>query len=81
MIWWKYCDIIRSMWDVDTEFLSYNDFDGTKSPQAIAIAMSYFMFTSLSTVGLGDFHPTNDQERAFGTILLLFGVLVTSSVI
>ena len=39
------------------------------------------MFTTLSTVGLGDYHPVNNAERAFGSFILLFGVLVTSIVI
>ena len=38
------------------------------------------MFTTLSTVGLGDYHPTNDKERVFGALILLFGVLTTSVV-
>jgi len=43
-----------------------------------AIGMTYFAFTSLSTVGLGDLRPVNDFERAFGSMLLLFGVLIFS---
>ena len=42
--------------------------------------MAYYMFTSLSTVGLGDYHPINSQERIIGACILLFGVLVTSFV-
>jgi len=42
------------------------------------ITLSYFMFTTLSTVGLGDYHPTNDRERILGSLILLFGVLITS---
>ena len=36
--------------------------------------MIYFSTTTLSTVGFGDFHPTNDAERIFITIGLLLGV-------
>lgn len=42
--------------------------------------MFYFAFTSLSTVGLGDYHPRSDLERAIGAFALLFGVTVTSYV-
>ena len=42
--------------------------------------MSYFMFTSLSTVGLGDYHPISNKERVLGATILLFGVLLTSFV-
>ena len=38
------------------------------------------MFTTLSTVGLGDYHPVSDYERVFGSLILLFGVLTTSVV-
>ena len=38
----------------------------------------YFAFTSLSTVGFGDFHPVNDSERMLCSVLLLFGVSIFS---
>ena len=44
------------------------------------MTLLYFSFTSLSTVGLGDYHPRSDFERAVGAFLLLFGVTVTSYV-
>ena len=44
------------------------------------IALVYFSFTSLSTVGLGDLHPRSCIERACGALMLLFGVAVTSFV-
>ena len=40
------------------------------------IQMIYFMFTSLSTVGFGDFYPVADEERIFCSFLLLFGVAI-----
>jgi len=46
----------------------------------VLVILSYFMFTTLSTVGLGDFHPVNNIERMFGALILLFGVLITSAV-
>lgn len=36
----------------------------------------YFAFTSLSTVGFGDYHPRTNSERIFCTIILLFGVII-----
>ena len=38
--------------------------------------MLYYMFTTLSTVGLGDISPTNDIERIMCILVLLFGVLL-----
>ena len=37
-------------------------------------ANMYFAFTTLSTIGLGDYHPKSNNERLFGSFLLLFGV-------
>mmetsp|Transcript_26419 Transcript_26419/g.40334 ORF Transcript_26419/g.40334 Transcript_26419/m.40334 type:complete len:161 (-) Transcript_26419:1043-1525(-) len=38
----------------------------------------YFAFTSLSTVGFGDFHPRSNVERLVGAFILLFGVAIFS---
>jgi len=38
--------------------------------------MLYFLFTTLSTVGFGDFHPINEWEAAFTAAVLLVGVLI-----
>jgi hypothetical protein len=38
----------------------------------------YFAFTSLSTVGFGDYCPRSDLERLLGSIMLLFGVSIFS---
>ena len=45
-----------------------------------AIGITYFSFTSLSTVGLGDMHPRNDYERILTALVLLFGVAIFSFV-
>ena len=34
----------------------------------------YYAFTSLSTVGFGDFHPRSDAERLTCALILLLGV-------
>ena len=38
----------------------------------------YFAFTSLSTIGFGDFHPKSDFERLLCALILLFGVAIFS---
>lgn len=38
----------------------------------------YFAFTSLSTVGFGDYTPRSDSERVVGSVMLLFGVAIFS---
>tara|TARA_B110000285_G_C15101202_1_gene605101 strand:+ start:1549 stop:1737 length:189 start_codon:yes stop_codon:yes gene_type:complete len=41
----------------------------------------YFAFTSLSTVGFGDFYPINDHERLVGAFVLLGGVAAFSYIL
>ena len=43
-----------------------------------AIIVTYFAFTTLSTVGFGDYYPSSEVERLVGAFLLLFGVAVFS---
>lgn len=35
--------------------------------------MTYYTFTTLSTVGLGDYHPRSNAERVLCAIILLVG--------
>jgi len=49
-----------------------------KSPQEVTIVVTYYMFTSLSTVGFGDYHPRSDFERIMISFVLLFGVAIFS---
>jgi hypothetical protein len=44
------------------------------------IIIFYFAFTSLTTVGFGDYHPRDDIERLFGAFMLLGGVAIFSLV-
>ena len=48
-------------------------FDDMKSDKERVIASTYFAFTSLSTVGFGDFHPTNSFERLWCALIIYFG--------
>ncbi|MDP7180405.1 MAG: potassium channel family protein [Candidatus Woesearchaeota archaeon] len=36
----------------------------------------YFSVTTLTTVGYGDMHPTNDMSKIFTVIYILFGVSI-----
>ena len=42
------------------------------------IIVTYFAFTSLSTVGFGDYHPRSNIERVVCAFILLFGVAIFS---
>jgi hypothetical protein len=43
-----------------------------------SIISMYFAFTTLSTIGLGDFYPVSDIERLVGAFILLIGVAIFS---
>jgi uncharacterized sodium:solute symporter family permease YidK len=45
--------------------------------------MTYFVFTSLSTVGFGDYYPKNSTERLMCAMILfmgnmLFGLIISN---
>jgi hypothetical protein len=42
------------------------------------IILMYFSFTSLTTIGLGDYNPRSNSERLFIALGLLFGVAIFS---
>jgi hypothetical protein len=51
------------------------------SKDEVMLKLFYFWFTSLTTVGLGDFNPKSDLERALCAFMLLFGVMFVSIII
>ena len=42
------------------------------------VTIMYFTFTSLSTVGFGDYYPITDIERIYSSFILMFGVATFS---
>ena len=52
--------------------------DYYKTDAQNGIVLMYFAFTTLSTVGFGDYTPQSDQERLVGSFILLFGVAIFS---
>ena len=42
------------------------------------LTVFYFSFTSLTTVGFGDYHPQSDAERLITIFILMFGVAIFS---
>jgi hypothetical protein len=44
----------------------------------VAIISLYYSFTTLSTIGFGDFHPKNDLERIFCAFIMVAGVMIFS---
>ena len=60
-------------------FISYNGLQNNSHRLNVIIAF-YFAFTSLSTVGFGDFNPRGNFERFICAFVLLIGVAVFSYV-
>lgn len=88
IFWYIFCDLIKdykleSLKESDPEvinvenFIEYNELED-KDAILRTIIMMYYMFTSLSTVGFGDYHPRGDEERLVCAIVLLFGVAIFS---
>ena len=41
----------------------------------------YYTFTTLTTVGFGDFHPKGNAERIMIALILFFGVMCTTLIV
>jgi hypothetical protein len=57
----------------------YNMYDKTVGQDLIA--MQYYAFTTLTTVGFGDFNPKSNMERLFIAAFMLFGVACFSYIL
>lgn len=91
--WYIYCEIGSSI-DLEVNarhhenpaayntehFLKFFNLDHTspKTNLQVSIILMYYAFTSMSTVGFGDYHPRSDYERVFCALILLFGVTMFS---
>jgi hypothetical protein len=42
---------------------------------------TYFAFTTLSTIGLGDYYPVSNIERLVGSFVILVGVAMFSYIL
>lgn len=64
---------------VDKPFTFYAQFDLDQNEnETNLILVMYFAFTTLSTVGFGDYHPKSEIERVINTFILLVGVTAFS---
>ena len=78
--WILCCKLLNSK-DSTYNFLNYADYDlAEASDSRICIVGIYFAFTSLSTVGFGDYTPRSDIERMLGAVLMLSGVAIFSTI-
>ena len=58
--------------DEHTFYNVYSLYEKTKTENLSIVV--YFMFTTLTTVGFGDFNPKSEIERTIMTFILLIGV-------
>ena len=56
---------------------SYSMHDVSKSESLIT--MCYYSFTTLTTVGFGDFYPTSSAERLLMSMIFLGGITIFSA--
>jgi hypothetical protein len=91
IIWFIFCDLSNQAynhWGRTDEDIAengdlydtfYNQYElGKNTNLRNAIIVVYYAFTSLTTVGFGDFHPKSDAERITVSFILVFGVATFS---
>jgi len=66
--------------DNNDNYLTYFSMDqqSDDTNEQRMIKLTYFAFTTLSTVGFGDYHPRSDCERVAIVIIVLIGVNMTT---
>ena len=82
IFWYIFCEVEIDFFDQDISnehFQVYFDMRDSE-PSRISLITTYFAFTSLSTVGFGDFHPRSNPERLICALILLFGVAIFSMI-
>ena len=88
VMWLVFCDLTRDIIEGHGEhesteisdqwtFLFQYDFQDRSEPFQV-LSVMYFSFTSLSTVGFGDFNPKSDSERILCSFFMIFGVAIFS---
>jgi len=65
-------------WDPEAQSRTLVKTRDLKTDGERAIISMYFAFTTLSTVGFGDYYPKGDVERLVGGFVMLFGVAIFS---
>ena len=54
------------------ELYPLNDLHWWEGSERAAVMSTYFVFTSLTTVGFGDYYPHSDLERILAVVMFLF---------
>lgn len=72
---WEADDYFREKFELNSIYTYMED---SAADYRSAVVVTYYAFTSLSTVGFGDYHPRSDNERLFIAFVLLCGVSIFS---
>lgn len=83
MFWLVYCEVTQLLILMDdeeneTEFFMHTFDMDDKHPSFQMASVVYWAFTTLSTVGFGDYNARSNFERVFCSFIFLFGVSVFS---
>ena len=78
---WDHKDYVLNFYQdeetfIDSDYNLSNDFGASN-----CLKTTYFAFTTLSSVGFGDFYPRNSLERLFMIIIFLFSLTVFSAIL
>ena len=80
MTWYIFCELTLQVPVPEDEhqgfILEFEIYQNTVYENLVI--MVYYAFTTLSTVGFGDFHPRSNAERLFCAVILLVGVAIFS---
>ena len=78
---WILCCKLLNSEDSTYNFLNYTDYGLEDADHSrLSVVGIYFAFTSLSTVGFGDYAPRSDIERVLGAFIMLSGVAIFSTI-
>lgn len=82
IFWFILCDWAREEGYVNHEMPSFLDHFSLniRSSLEVAIIVMYYAFTTLSTVGFGDYYPSSELEKILSVPIMMFGVSVFSYV-
>ena len=75
IFWWVMLRLLEE--DESHTFITEYNLNQKTVYENVVIVI-YWAFTSLSTVGFGDFAPISDTERVIGAFILLLGVAIFS---
>lgn len=87
--WYIFCNFVKDMDENQEGFITVFEIIESRDLQReeligerakTLIKFTYFAFTTLTTIGLGDYHPRNDMERLMCVVIMLVGVTMFGSI-